>query len=161
MAKKLNVTAIVLLSLVGVGFILALVGMFTAMITSNGTSVGLFHEMWDALKKAAEIAAQLGGETPSVLISRTIAIVAFIVTLVCGAALLANCVLGLLGKNIKALGITAGVIAILGGLGVLIGGAAMASDLEVSMGIGVYLGTIGGLLMGIVGIVAAAKNKKA
>lgn len=156
MAKKLNMVAAVLLGIVAIGFILTIVGMFTGMVSSNGTSVGLFHEMWDTLKKIQDAT----GQEVTSLTSRTIALIAFIVALVGGAALLANGVLGLLGKNIKALGITAGVITILGGLGVLIGGGSIASDLEITMGIGVYLGTIGGLLMGITGIVAAAKVKK-
>ena len=170
MAKKLNILGIVSAVLVLVGLILSIVGMCVPVLFNGklDISIKLFDESWDALKDVGGLASVLG-QSASVP-DRTFTIIAFVVLLVSGAASLANSVLMMLGKNIKLLGILAGVAMLLGGVLVLAAGLWLAIDYSDFMHLtgensllpatGVWLGLVGGLLGGISGIVTTKKAAK-
>ena len=161
MAKK-NTLGIVFLVLAIVGLILAVVGFGTGVVAAEGESTGLFEEGWDM---------------PG-MPSRTFAILAFIVTLVGAVVVIVHAILGMIGKDIKILGLCGGAVAVIGGILVLVAGLVLASKfsdlinlasnigsgmgidvpkISVSAGIGIWLGLIGGLMAGVAGILNALK----
>lgn len=163
MAKKqLNAIGIVFAAAVLVGFILVIVGMCTGVVTAMDESTSLFDEGW----------GQPG------MPSNAFAIVAFIVAIIGCVVLLANAVLKMLGKEVKFLGFIGGAVTVVGGILILVAGLVLASDLsdiinvasnigssmdveepkiDVSAGVGVWLGFIGGLVAGAAGILSSLK----
>lgn len=165
MAKKLNVIAVVLLGVAAVGLILAIVGMCTGIVSGEGESIGLFHEVWEMIESIPQAEIDAAAKAGITIPSRTFTLVAFIITLLGVALVLAHCVLSLIGKNIKVLGLVAGAVALVGGVLVLVAGIVLAGTFDkylgsqgvVGAGIGVWLGFIGGLLAGVAGILSALK----
>ncbi|MDE5562281.1 MAG: hypothetical protein K2J01_01890 [Clostridiales bacterium] len=169
MAKKLNVVGIVFFALIIVGLILAVVGMCVPIITmtppiGESESVGLSHEIWDTLAKLKEAADKLNQD--ATIPTKTFTVIAFVVTLVGAGILAVNGILGLLGKDIKILGLVGGAVAIVGGILVLVAGLVLAGQfndygkaagLKYSAGIGIWLGAIGGILAGAAGLLGALK----
>ena len=162
MAKKLNVIGLVFTCLAVVGLVLAIVGMCTGVVSIEGETATLFDDSWDA---------------PG-MPSTAFTLVAFIVALIGALIVLANGVLGFLGKDIKILGLVGGAVAIVGGILVLVAGLVLAGDVSdivnaignlagsmgvevpkasVNAGIGIWLGTIGGILAGAAGLLGALK----
>ena len=179
MAKKINTLGIVFFALVVVGLVLAVVGMCTPILTMSflgeSESVGLSHEMWDMLSQVKELVDKANMDIT--IPTKTFTVIAFVVTLVGAGILVVNAILGLLGKDIKILGLVGGAIAIIGGILVLVAGLVLAGQFgsyledaaklggsagiptgaKFSAGIGIWLGTIGGILAGVAGVLGALK----
>ncbi|MDE5592527.1 MAG: hypothetical protein K2I75_01185 [Clostridiales bacterium] len=179
MAKKLNTLGIVFFSLVVAGLVLAVIGMCTPILTMSylgqTESVGMSHEMWDALATIKEAINTLNLDVT--VPTKTFTVIAFVVTLVGAGILVVNAILGLLGKDIKILGLVGGAVAIVGGILVLVaglvlagqfasyledaaklgGGAGIPTGAEFSAGIGIWIGAIGGILAGVAGLLGALK----
>ncbi|MDE7165259.1 MAG: hypothetical protein K2O04_07565 [Clostridiales bacterium] len=160
--KKLNIISIVFMALILVGLVLVIVGMCTGVVSAEGESTTLFDDGWDM---------------PG-MPSTTFTVVAFIVAIIGAVALIVNSALGLLGKDIKILGLAGGAVAVVGAVLVLVAGLVLAGDLSdiinslsnlgssigvevpkvsVSAGVGIWLGFIGGLVAGASGILSALK----
>ncbi len=167
MAKKLNVPVIVFASIILVGFILVFVGMCTPIVSQAQlkVSIGLFDEEWAELEKASEMASALGLTLPD----RTFTLIAFVLLILSTIMALVNAILGIFQKGIKGLGIAGGVIAIVSGVLVLSAGMLLAGQFNTYMrlvnttvapGAGIWLGGFAGILIGVMGIIAAAKGAK-
>ena len=167
MAKKLNVIGLVFMGLVAVGLILAIVGMCTGIVSNSATetSVGLFAKEWAELEKLPQAAIDAAEKLGITIPSRTFTLIAFIVTLVGAVALIVNGILGLLGKDIKILGLVAGAVTVVGAILILVAGLVLAGNFDkyagdkgvISAGIGIWLGFIGGLIAGVAGLLSALK----
>lgn len=166
MAKKqLNVIGLVFMCLVTVGLVLAIVGMCTGIVSGEGESMGLFHDVWAQLEKLPQSAIDAAEKLGITIPSRTFTLIAFIVTLIGAVAVLVNCILGLLGKDIKILGLVAGAVTIVGAILVLVAGLVLAGNFDkyagdkglISAGVGIWLGFIGGLVAGVAGLLSALK----
>ncbi|MCH5155624.1 MAG: hypothetical protein J1F69_03370 [Clostridiales bacterium] len=165
MSKKISTIGIVFSVLALVGLVLVIVGMCTGVVSAGGESTTLFDEGWEMFESdMVKAAAKAQGLT---LPSRTFPIIAFVVAIIGAVAALAYCVLGMVGKEVKILGLVAGGVAILGGILVLVAGLVLAGQFNdctkifgmdsVSAGVGVWLGMIGGLLAGVPAILGALK----
>ncbi|MDE7107888.1 MAG: hypothetical protein K2O39_06140 [Clostridiales bacterium] len=184
MAKKLNTLGIVFFTLVLVGFVLAVVGMCTPIITmtlgNESEAIGLSHEMWDTLSSAKEMMDAF--KVDITIPTKTFTVIAFVVALVGAAILAVNAILGLLGKDIKILGLVGAGVTIVGGILILVAGLVLASQFgsfledaeklaaamgggatgfptgaSFSAGIGIWIGFIGALLAGVAGLLGALK----
>ncbi|MDE7107661.1 MAG: hypothetical protein K2O39_04990, partial [Clostridiales bacterium] len=138
-------------------------------------SVGMSHEIWDILSKVKELVDKSNLDVT--IPTKTFTVIAFVVTLVGAGILVVNGILGLLGKDIKILGLVGGAVAIVGGILVLVAGLVLAGQFgsyledaaklggsaglpkgaEFSAGIGIWLGAIGGILAGVAGLLNALK----
>lgn len=164
MAKKKspNILAIVYAGLILVGLILEIVGMCTPILSSSAldVSAGLFGDGWEQLERLSSAAIMQGLDMPS----RTFTVVAFIVALVGTVTLIAYAALKLVGKDIKILGLIGGAVTVVGAILVLIAGLVLAGDFNkliffpnksVNAGVGIWLGFIGGLVVGAAGLLSA------
>ncbi len=171
--KQKKMLGFIFAGIILVGVVLAIVGMFIGVINESALgmseSMGLFDEGWDAFEKMEPAASALGITLPS----RTFMLIAFIVLIVGGVLLLVKTALALFAKkNIKVLGIVASAVTLVGAVLVLVAGIILVGQfedtgklsggvsgiaMEFSMGAGVYLGFIGGLLAGAMGIVGSLK----
>lgn len=168
-AKQKKMLGFVFCGIVLVGFILAVVGMFIGIVNSSmmgmSESVTLFDEGWAELEKMADAAAEAGLDVT--VPSRTFTLIAFIVMLVGGAVALVGQILKtLVKKDIKMLNLAGGAVTLLGAILVLVAGIVLVGQfgdysvggmIEYSLGAGVILGFIGGLLAGAAAIVSTLK----
>lgn len=178
--KQKKVLGFVFAGIILVGLVLAIVGMFIGVVNSSvlgmSESVTLFDEGWAQFEgEQIEQAASLLGIT---LPSRTFMVLAFIVLIVGGVLVLVSALLRVFAKkNIKGLAIAGSVVTLVGAVLVLVagivlvgqfedftkigdkmsGGMGGASLVEYSMGAGVFLGLIGGIITGALGIVSSLK----
>lgn len=157
--KQKKMLGFVLAGIVLIGAVLAFVGLFLDVVTAADAGTSLFDEGWDA---------------PG-MPSRAFTIVAFIVTIIGALALIVNAVLKLfVKKEIKMLGMIGGIVTVVGAVLILIAGLVLAGDfddiwnaasnlvpgmpkMDISAGVGIWLGFIGGLIAGAAGIVSSLK----
>ena len=150
-AKKL--CGFIFAALVAVGLVLAIVGMFTGLVTFGDKSLELFSELWG--KPGAP--------------SNTFAIIAFIVTIIGAAVLLIDAILRVfMGKDLKIVRIVGVALAFVGAILILVAGLLIVGDLNdtldklsgglaekvnatYSAAAGVWLGFIGGLVAAVGG----------
>lgn len=156
--SKKKTLGIVFLAVVAVGLVLAIIALFTGVVTAEmmgqSESVGLFDEGW---------------ETVSEIASPTFATIAVIVTIVGGVVALVGLILKMIGKGIAILNLAGGAVMLIGGILVLVAGLMLAGDMNepfealggatpYSAGMGVWLGFIGGLLGGVAGVMSGLKQ---
>ena len=161
--KKINIMGIVFLAVAVVALVLAIVGMVTPALTTKEVpiigkvTVKLFGNDEKAFGKW-EYVTELTKASP------TLSIIGFIVAIVGAVVVVAHLVLKtFVGKNINILGFIGAAAALVGGILVLVGGLVMANNLntlggtvENSKVYSLAIGTILGLIAGIVGAAAGA-----
>lgn len=167
MAKKIKTLGIVFMALAAVGLLLAIIGMCTGIVSDESESIGLFHETWKTLESIPQASLDAMAKAGYTVPSRTFTLLAFVVTLIGAVVVLVHGILAMTGKNIKVLGIIGGAVTIVGGVLILVAGLVLAGQFnkfgelsggyKVSAGIGIWLGAIGGVLAGVMGLLNALK----
>lgn len=147
--KAKKICGFVFAGVVAVGLVLAIVGMFTNIVSNSLGGESLFGDTWG---QSVTIMGQTIGSPSNVF-----AIIAFIVTLVgLGLALVGAILRVFLNKSMKILDLLGGVLAIVGGILVLVACIILANDdffmNAVNVGAGAILAFIGGILGGVCAI---------
>lgn len=164
--KKLNTLGLVFAALVIVGLILAVVGVFLPIVSSSKQSIGLSHDIWETLGKTQSALDKIKVDVDAP--SRTFTIIAFVITLVGAAVVAADAIIkALTGKNIKFLGLIASAVTVIGAVLILVAGLTLKGQFNeylptdvFSAAAGIWLGFIGGLVAGIVGLISSLLGSK-
>lgn len=165
MADKKKIAGYVFLGIFAVALVLVIVGMCIGGLADtgeNGTGKLNYTLFSDELKTAAKLLNT----------STTLAVVGYVVAIIGVCVLAAYIVLKLfLNKNIRILGILAAVVALAGGILVMVGGIVLATKFNTMGGLssgknaliwdpnaGIWLGGIAGIVAAIAGFVSASKK---
>ncbi|MDE5593661.1 MAG: hypothetical protein K2I75_07000 [Clostridiales bacterium] len=182
--KQKKILQWVFIGIMGVGFILIIVGMFLGLVQSEQLKLTyklVGDEKWALHSEMVTAASSVPGASNTFSefdVSSTLIVISFVVAIVGAALFIVYAVLkNVLQKNVKKLGIVAGVLTVAGAALIVVGGFALADNLNklywyvldpehitwnndpsfFSIGTGIYLGLVGGIIAAVAGIVSALK----